>query len=205
MLVNHHTDGLRNPINSRLYKYAADIAVCSPSPNDSTSLPAALQHVSSWASSNCLLLNHSECIECPFYLRVPSSLSTPLIVDGSPISQTNNVKYVGLTFSFNLTWSCHIESVFMQGQKICYALKGLRSAGAPREKLLLLTDSLLIPLIAYRSPAVFPGLLKQDCTVLRRLVSLVFTFTIIPYSTLVTRIVERHLLSTSSFCRTDYE
>ncbi len=82
-----------------------------------------------------------------FYLRVPNSLPTPLIVDGSPLSQTNNVKYLGLSFSSNFTWSCHIESVFMRGQKICYVLKRLRSAGAPRGKLLLFTDSLLIPLI----------------------------------------------------------
>ncbi len=118
-LFNHHTDGLRSPNDSRLYKCADEIAVCSPSPNDSTSLPAALQHVSSWASSNGLLRNHSKCIECPFYLRVLNSLPTPLIVDGSPLSQTNSVKYLGLTFSSNLTWSSHIESVFVRGQKIC--------------------------------------------------------------------------------------
>ncbi len=87
----------------------------------------------------------------------------------------------------------------MRGQKMCHVLKRLRSEGAPREKFLLSTDSLLIPLITYCSPVLFPGPLKQDFTVLRRLVSLVSKFTFIPYSTLVTRIVERHLLSTSSF------
>ncbi len=86
----------------------------------------------------------------------------------------------------------------MRGQKICYVLKRLRSAGASREKLLFFTDSLLIPLMTYCSPVVFPGLLKQDFTSLWRLVSLVSKFTFIPYSTLVTRIFERHLLLTSS-------
>ncbi len=59
LLFNHHTDGLRSPNDSRLHKYADDIAVFAPSPNDSTRLPAALQHVSKWASSNGLLNNHS--------------------------------------------------------------------------------------------------------------------------------------------------
>ncbi len=144
--------------------------------------------------TNDLLLNHSNCFECPFCLLPPNSLATPILVDGSSLSQTNIVKYLRHTFSSYLTWSSHFESVFMRGHKICYVLKRLRSAVAPREKRLLITDSLLIPLITYCSIVIFPGLLEQDFIHLRRLVSPVSKFTFIPSSTLATRIVERHLL-----------
>ncbi len=76
--------------------------------------------------------------------------------------------------------------------------KRLRSAGTPRGKLLLFTYSPLIPLIAYCSSVVFPGLLKQDSVILRRLVSFVSKFTFILYSTLVTCIAERNLFATPS-------
>ncbi len=57
----------------------------------------------------------------------------------------------------------------------------------------------IIPLLLYYSPAISPVLQKQDFVVLRRLVSLISDLSFIPYSQLVTRIVERHMLSTSSF------
>ncbi len=78
-------------------------------------------------------------------------------------------------------------------------MKRVRSAGAPRDKLLLFIDALIIPLILYCSPVIFPALQKQDFVVLRRLVSLISKLSFIPYNQIVTRIVERHMLSTSYF------
>ncbi len=58
----------------------------------------------------------------------------------------------------NLSWGAHIENVFIRGQNLAYSIKRVRSAGAPRDKLLLFISALIIPLILYCSPVVFPSL-----------------------------------------------
>ncbi len=81
-------------------------------------------------------------------------------------------------------------------------MKRVRSAGAPRDKLLLFIDALISPLILYCSPVIFPSLQKQDFVVLRRHVSLISTLSFILYNQIVTRIVARPMLSTSSAAET---
>ncbi len=78
-------------------------------------------------------------------------------------------------------------------------MKRLRKAGASRDRLFLFTDTLILPLILYCSPVVFPGLLKLDFNNLRRLVSLISRCTFVSSHKIVTRLVVRHMLSTSSF------
>ncbi len=78
-------------------------------------------------------------------------------------------------------------------------MKRVRSAGAPRGELLLFIDALIVPLILYCSPVIFPALQKQDFVVLRRLVSLNSKLALIPDNQIVTPIVEGHMLPTSSF------
>ncbi len=122
--VNYETSSKGTP--SRMIVPRLDELVCADSTLVFTVLicsPTAL--AKRWTTLN----------ECPFYLRVPNSLLTPLIVDGSLLSQTNIVTYLGLTFYSNLTWSFHIEFAFMRGHNICFVLKMLRSVGTPLEKL----------------------------------------------------------------------
>ncbi len=82
-------------------------------------------------------------------------------------------------------------------------MKRVRTAGAARDKLLLFIDALIIPLILYCSPVIFPAPQKQDFFVLRQLVSLISRLSFIPYNQIATRIVERHMFSTSFFFRAD--
>ncbi len=56
-------------------------------------------------------------------------------------------------------------------------MKRVCSAGAPRDKLLLFVDALIIPLILYCPPVILPALQKRDFVVLRRLVSLISKLT----------------------------
>ncbi len=75
----------------------------------------------------------------------------------------------------------------------------LQKAGVSRDRLVLLIDTPILPLFLFCSPVVFSGLLKMDFNILRRLASLSSRFTFVPNHTIVTRLVERHMLSTPSF------
>ncbi len=61
-LFNLHTDNLRSVNDCILMKYADYLAVCSPVPSDTTSLPVTLQHIASWAEQNSLLIDESKCV-----------------------------------------------------------------------------------------------------------------------------------------------
>ncbi len=78
-------------------------------------------------------------------------------------------------------------------------MKRLRKAGASRDWLFPFIDTLILLLTLYCSPVVFPGLLKLDFDILRMLVSLISRFTLVPNHTDVTRLVESHIPSTSTF------
>ncbi len=78
-------------------------------------------------------------------------------------------------------------------------MKRLRKAGASSGRLFRFIGTLIHPLILYCSPVVFTGLLKLDFNILRRQVCLISPFTFVPNHTIVTRLVERHMLSTSFF------
>ncbi len=199
-VFNHYTDSLRSPNDCRILRDADDIAVCSSSSSDTTSLPAALQHVSAWSQNHGLLLNESKCIDCIFYLRAPSVLPHPLSTNGTVLTSSEKVEYLGLLLTPNLSWGPHIEHVFIRGQKLAYSMKRVRSAGAPRDKLLLFIDALFIPLILYCSTVIFPALQMQDFVVLRRLESYFKTFrhTLQPNGIAYS---ERQMLFTSSFAK----
>ncbi len=79
-------------------------------------------------------------------------------------------------------------------------MKRLRKAAASRDRLFIFIDHThLLPLILNHSPAVFPGLLKLDFDILRRLVSLFSRFIFVPNHTIETRLFERNMLSASLF------
>ncbi len=86
--------------------------------------------------------------------RAPSVLPHPLTINGTVITSLEKVKYLGLFLTPNLSWGAHIENVFIRGQKLAYLMKHVRSVDAPRDKLLLFIDALILPLILYCSPVI---------------------------------------------------
>ncbi len=53
------------------------------------------------------------------------SLQLPLsLINGEALSRRQTVKYLGVHFNSNLTWSTHIDSVFTKSLKIFFLSEG---------------------------------------------------------------------------------
>ncbi len=114
------------------------------------------------------------CVECIFYLRAPSVLPHAHSINGTSLTSSEKVNYLDLFLTPSPSWGAHIINVFIRGQKLASSLKRVRSAGAPRDKLLLFIDTLIISIFLYCSPVIFPALLEH--LIHHRLVFLLVVF-----------------------------
>ncbi len=73
-----------------------------------------------WSADHGLLINKTKCAECLFYPRNTSSKPPLSLINGEELSREQTVKYIGVRFNSNLTWSTHIDSVF---SKDCVSIR----------------------------------------------------------------------------------
>ncbi|BHF80866.1 hypothetical protein SprV_0702399400 [Sparganum proliferum] len=161
-----HTDDLRSPNDCLLVKYADDVVVghSLKSQTHLRSLKDGLNHVLAWSEENGLLINNQKSVQCIFRLR-PSS--NPDSSDILP-NEVSSSRYLGVTLSSNLSFSLHIESIFIKVRKLLYYIRRLRSYHTPQPLVWRFINACILPLILYYSPVIFPALLKKDLLILKR-------------------------------------
>jgi hypothetical protein len=203
LFFNLYTDKLAASPNSILVKYADDfvLGIGVKSPSDQLILRSELEKVSSWSSANNLLLNTEKCCTCIFSAnRLLSSISEPLELNGNQLEVQTHVKYLGVTFSSNLTWTNHIDIVYQKCVRLSFYIRRLISACVPRKLLQQFVDGCIIPIILYASPVVFPGLLQKDFTVLKRAIKIIAKPGGLAYNELCTTVINRHFSACARFC-----
>ncbi len=77
--------------------------------------------------------------------------------------------------------------------------KKLRRLSTPAEYIRKFAEACVIPIILYCSPAIFPGLLKQDFVLLRRSIKLISNVCGLSFSHLTNLVCERHIKASSDF------
>ncbi len=94
------------------------------------------------ASLQILLRSH-------FYPKNTSpQLPLPLI-KSEAFSREQTVKYLGVHFNSNLTWSTHIDFVFIKCRKISFFIRRLRSINVHKPLLWRIVSACAIPIILY--------------------------------------------------------
>ncbi len=80
----------------------------------------ALHRLVTWSVDHGFLINKTKCAECLFYPK-NTTLQLPLsLINGDALSREQTVKYLGVHFNSNLTWSTYIDSVFTKCLKISF-------------------------------------------------------------------------------------
>ena len=85
---------------------------------------------------------------------------TPIIIDGTEISEVQCTKLVGLTIQNDLKWNSHIEKITAKARSKLFFLKQLKRSGVPSEDLLTFYKSVIIPSLEYGAPAFHTSLTK---------------------------------------------
>ncbi|CAH8494637.1 unnamed protein product [Schistosoma mattheei] len=150
---------------------------------------------------NGLILNPSKCQAVNFSMRHERHLNTILrshnacTIGDSLINTVSKVNYLGVTFSSDLSWSSHVLLSSKKVFRLTYYIKRLHALGITRHLLLQFANSCILPIILYCSPLFFPGLLRKDFAVLRRVLKAVSNVCGESFDVIINMVVDRHLKS----------
>ncbi len=89
--------------------------------------------------------------------------------------------------------------IFRKSVRLSFFAKKLRRLSTPAEYIRKFAEAFVIPIILYCSPAIFPGLLKQDFALLRRSIKLISNICGLSFSHLTNLVCERHIKASSDF------
>nr|CAH8873648.1 unnamed protein product [Trichobilharzia regenti] len=190
-------------------KYADDLTVSLPitSESDSSKINSFLLDINNWSKLNGLILNPSKCQALDFNFKHRRDLHElisshdPCSIDGTEIETKSSIKYLGFVLSSDLSWSSHILSISKKMFRLTFYIKKLRQSGINQPLVLQFLKSGILPIVLYCSPLIFPGLLKKDYIILRRVLNAVSRACGLPLHELANTIVERHINSCTKWAK----
>ena len=152
---------------NKIDKYADDSYLIVPGGN-TTTIPAELGNIATWANNNNLTLNQSKTKE--MIIRKPSKKNTPLppIIPG--ISRCSSLNILGVTITDTLSMSEHVSNIVSTGHQRLYGLKLLKNHGLTFNKISEVCRSILVSRLTYASQAWRGFLTANDLSKLNGLV-----------------------------------
>ena len=100
------------------------------SDNDETHYREEIQHLTGWCSESHLLLNNSKTKEVIVdYRKSRKTEHAPLLIHGEEVDRVNNIKFLGIHISSNLTWSLNTSHLVKKAQQRLFFLRKLKRAG----------------------------------------------------------------------------
>lgn len=202
-LFSLYTDSIRLPHESFLIKYADDFALGYPLKKQQRNvmLQNSLNIVAEWSKSNDLRLNLDKCNCCTFSLDHKTPHPDVIVrINDVSLQPCITVKYLGVTFSSDLTWTNHIEVLYKKCLRLSFHIRRLRSIAVPNHIIKKFVDACILPIILYGSPIIFPGLLKKDLVILRRSIKTVSKSSGIDHKCVISVIVGRHFSALQNLC-----
>ncbi len=120
-------------------------------------------------------------------------------INDNVLSTVDSVTNLGVTFARNAKWTKHVEGIFGKCVRLFFFAKTLRRLSTPPAYIRKFAEACVIPVILYCSPAIFPGLLKQNFALLRRSIKLISNVCGLSFSDLTNLVCERHIKAFSDF------
>ncbi|KAI3373024.1 hypothetical protein L3Q82_023467, partial [Scortum barcoo] len=98
--------------------------------NDETHYREEIQHLTQWCSNNNLVLNTSKTKEVIVdYRRSRRTEHAPLLIHGEAVERVNNIKFLGIHITSDLTWSKNTAHLIKKAQQRLFFLRKLKRAG----------------------------------------------------------------------------
>ena len=160
-------------INGQVSIYANDIALYKviQSPLDYQSIQDDINTICLWIEDNNLKLNASKCCYVLFSKKSQPCLpNTQLLIQDQALQRVTSFKYLGVTFSYDGSWSAHITNVCQNARKVLGLLYRRFSQGSHSDTLLYLYKMLVRPHLEYAC-SVWDPHLKRDIDKLERVQS----------------------------------
>lgn len=113
-----------------------------------TTLSTELMNIKLWIQSNNLKLNISKSNYILFQNRSVKNFIPPLLLDGNPLKQVNQTKFLGVKIDENLNWRFHIDDVCLKLSKMIGILYRIRH-NLTNEALISIYYTLCYPHLIY--------------------------------------------------------
>ena len=131
------------------------------SQQDLEQLQSDIDKIHSWVNSNHLTLNPAKC-KFMFVSRRRNPIQPlSLKLNGLPLEQVENFKYLGVLLSSDMTWSAHVESICSKARRLVGLLYRRFSASVDNHSLLEMYKLLVRPHMEYAAPVWSPHLAKD--------------------------------------------
>ena len=124
----------------------------------------------SWCRVNNLVLNVDKTKEMIVDFRRPQSKHTPLCIGNREVERVNNIKFLGVQISDNLSWSKNTAGLVKRAQQRLYFLRKLRQASLPTITLTTFYRGAVESLLTYAISTWFPSCSAADKKALQRVV-----------------------------------
>ena len=128
---------------------------------DLRQLQLDIDKLNQWVGCNHLQLNPSKCKSMLISRKRRGLHPPPLLLDGMPLEQVENFKYLGILLSSDLSWSAHIDSICNKARKLIGLLYRRFYADLESDKLLEMYKLLVRPHLEYAAPVWDPHLVKD--------------------------------------------
>ena len=135
---------------NHLPKYADDMNLIVPA-SQVNSIEQELNHITKWASTNNLNLNHSKSKEIVFARKRGDMKAIPSTNSG--IQRVDEIKLLGVTLDHRLRMERHTLEVISKCSQSLYALRILRAHGMNQIELNAVFKATVIPKLLYAAPA----------------------------------------------------
>ncbi len=85
---------------------------------------ATNSRLATWSSDHGLNISKTKCVECLVYSKNTSSQLMFPFLNRDALSCEQTIKYLGVHFSSNMTWTTHIDTVFTKCLKLSFLFAG---------------------------------------------------------------------------------
>ena len=119
-----------HPTNS-VVKFADDTTVVGLISDDNeTHYREETQHLTQWCSANNLVLNSGKTKEVIVDFRRSRKMDhAPLLIEGEVVERVDNIKFLGLHITSDLSWSTNTSCLVKKAQQRLFFLRKLKHAG----------------------------------------------------------------------------
>lgn len=156
-----------------ILKFADDtIVVGRITSNNEAAYRTEVENLVSWSRENNLILNAAKTKEMilDFRRRPKTFVHQPITINGETVEAVQNIRYLGVNISHDLTWTVNITATAKKGLQRLHFLRCLKRARLPQQLLVSFYRSAIESVLTYCITVWYSGCTAENRKALQRVI-----------------------------------
>uniref|UniRef100_A0AAZ1X8U9 Reverse transcriptase domain-containing protein n=1 Tax=Oreochromis aureus TaxID=47969 RepID=A0AAZ1X8U9_OREAU len=170
-LFTHDCKPIHSSSNT-IVKFADDTTIVGRiSDNNESHYRDGVQHLIKWCGNNDLVLNTAKIKEIVVdYRRAKKTTLPPLHINGEEVERVNDIKFLGLHITKDLTWTINTSHLVKKAQQRLFFLRKLKKANVPTQLLVNFYRSTIESILYHCITVWYFSCTAENCQALTRIV-----------------------------------